>query len=231
MPNSVKDESEAEGDEMSHVSNDSNGTSLSSESSEEHSDSDDSSEMDEDECEKRRNDCLNNMVDLERQFYLLREKIYEEKIAQIEKCLIEIKSETSEEYLKHLERLKGTMKTKEEVAEVLKRYRLENISNLFLSEELAAAQNLESEKGLLYDDIHGDLQEKIRRLEEDRNNSDIHTDMWLYSNGRRRKSRSQRRKAVAVSGPYIVYMLNDADILEDWALIKKSLTTFKTEIM
>lgn len=74
MPDSMKDESEAEGDEMSHNSNDSNGSSSSSESSEEHTDSDDSSEMDEDECEKRKNECIHNMEDLERQFYLLREK-------------------------------------------------------------------------------------------------------------------------------------------------------------
>ncbi|XP_011505338.1 PREDICTED: breast cancer metastasis-suppressor 1-like protein isoform X3 [Ceratosolen solmsi marchali] len=231
MPSTMKDESEAEGDEMSHISNDSNATSSSSESSEENSDSDDSSEMDEDECEQRKIECLDNLVDLERQFYLLREKIYEEKISQIEKNLIEIRAEKSEDYLKHVEHLKEIMKTKEAVAEVLKKYRLDNISNLFLSEELAAAQNLDSEKGLLWDDIQGDLQEKIRRLEEDRNSSDIHTDLWLYSNGRRRKNRSQRRRAVAVTGPYIVYMLNDAEILEDWALIKKSLTTFKTEIL
>lgn len=76
MP-SVKDESDAEGDEMSHVSNDSNATSSSSESSEEHSDSDESSEMDEDECEKRRTDCVDNIVDLERQFCLLRERYVE----------------------------------------------------------------------------------------------------------------------------------------------------------
>ncbi|XP_001602249.2 breast cancer metastasis-suppressor 1-like protein [Nasonia vitripennis] len=231
MPNSMKDESEAEGDEMSHVSNDSNATSSSSESSEEHSDSDDSSEMDEDECEKRRVECLHNLDDLEKQFNHLREKIYEEKMAQVDKNLIEIRGETSEEYLKHVERLRDTMKTKEQVAKVLKDFRLKNIQHLYSSEELAAAQNLASEKGLLYDDIHSDLQEKIHRLEEDRNSSDIHTDLWLYSNGRRRKSRSQRKRAVSVTGPYIVYMLNDAEILEDWALIKKSLTTFKTEII
>lgn len=75
MPDSIKDESEAEGDEMSHNSNDSNGSSSSSESSEEHTDSDDSSEMDEDECEKRKIECIDNLADLERQFYLLREKL------------------------------------------------------------------------------------------------------------------------------------------------------------
>lgn len=158
-------------------------------------------------------------------------RLYEEKISQIEKNLVLIRSEKSDDYLKHVERLRETMKTKEHVAEILKKFRLENISNLFKSEELAAAQNLNSEKVLLRDDIQDDLQDKIQRLEEDRNNIDIHTDMSLYSNGRRRKSRSQRKRAVAVSGPYIVYMLNEAEILEDWALIKKSLTTFKTEIL
>lgn len=158
-------------------------------------------------------------------------RIYEEKISQIEKNLILIRSEKSEDYLKHVERLKETQKTKEAVAEILKKFRLENIGNLYKSEELAATQNFHSEKLLLSDSIQEDLQEKIQRLEEDRNNIDIHTDMSLYSNGRRRKSRTQRKRAVAVSGPYIVYMLNESEILEDWALIKKSLTTFKAEII
>lgn len=157
-------------------------------------------------------------------------RVYEEKIAQIEKSLIEIRGERSEEYLKHVERLREIMRTKEAVAEVLKKFRLENIKHLFSSEELAASQNLNSEKGLLWDDIQEDLQDKIRKLEEDRKNIDLNTDLWMLSNGRRRK-RTQRRKAVTVHGPYIVYMLNETDILEDWALIKKSLTPFKPEIM
>ena len=149
----------------------------------------------------------------------------------IETNLIEVKEEKSEEYLKQVDNLKEIMKTKEEVAAILKQKKLENINHLFASEELAAAQNFASEKQIVWDDIYNELKEKIRRLEEDRNNSDIHTDMWLYSNGRKRKSCSQRKKAVTVSGPYIVYMLNDHEILEDWAIIKKSLTTFKSEVI
>ncbi len=33
-----------------------------------------------------------------------------------------------------------------------------------------------------------------------------------------------RRKPVTVSGPYIVYMLKDTEILEDWTTIKKALS-------
>ena len=72
MP-SVKDDSEPEGEEMSHDSNDTQ-SSASCDSSAEHTDSDDSSEMDEDECERRRNECIENLLDLEKQFSLLREQ-------------------------------------------------------------------------------------------------------------------------------------------------------------
>ncbi|KAI4502905.1 hypothetical protein M0802_001949 [Mischocyttarus mexicanus] len=222
MP-SVKDESEPEGEEMSHDSNDSNQSSASCDSSAEHSDSDDSSEMDEEECERRRNECIENLVDLERQFTLLKEQLYRERITQVDTKLGEVRLGKSEEYLIPLERLKENMKTKTEVAGILRQYRLQNIQNKFLAEEQAALQNFESEKELIWDSIHNDLQDKIRRLEEDRNNVDFHADLWLNSTGRRRRNHTERRKAVSVAGPYIVYMLNDADILDDWALIKKSL--------
>ncbi|XP_014214720.1 breast cancer metastasis-suppressor 1-like protein [Copidosoma floridanum] len=229
MP-SVKDESEAEGDEMSHVSNESNSSSA-SESSEEHSDSDESSEMDEEECHKRRRECVMNLEDIEEQFRLLRDRIYFEKITQVDRNLAELNREECKEYLKQVQKLKEIMQTKEQVAEVLKRFRLQNVNNLFESEELAAAQNLQSEKRLLYDEMYEELQEKIRKLEEDRNSSNIHDDMWSYNNGRKRKNRSQRRKAVTVSGPYIVYMLKENEIMEDWTVIKKSLTTYKPAVL
>ena len=34
-------------------------------------------------------------------------------------------------------------------------------------------------------------------------------------------SPDRRRKPVSVTGPYIVYMLKDGDIIEDWTAIKK----------
>ncbi|XP_011303916.1 breast cancer metastasis-suppressor 1-like protein [Fopius arisanus] len=230
MP-SVKDDSEPEGEEMSHDSNNSDQSSASCDSSAEHSDSDDSSEMDEDECERRRNECMENLVDLERQFTLLKEQLYRERITQIDTKLREVRVEKSDEYLVPLQRLKENMETKTKVADVLRKMRLENIQIKFDAEERAAEQNLQNEKNLLWDSIHSDLQEKIRRLEEDKNNVDIHADLWLSSTGRRRRSHTERRRAVSVAGPYIVYMLNDADILEDWALIKKSLSSRKADIL
>lgn len=111
-----------------------------------------------------------------------------------------------------------------------------------------------------------DVEEKLRRLEEDRNATDNCS--WSESPlasgspaagaGKKRKRfqnhqaggpgagaiasagldggflRDQlllpdrRKKPVSVSGPYVVYMLRDSEILEDWALMKRAIKTSGT---
>ena len=57
-------------------------------------------------------------------------------------------------------------------------------------------------------------------------------DLWHESQNQRKNrkkgastggmfSPDRRRKPVSVTGPYIVYMLKDGDIIEDWTAIKK----------
>jgi len=90
----------------------------------------------------------------------------------------------------------------------------------------------QSQKQLLYDSIKSDLADKIRRLEEDRNN-DFTSELWLDAALKRKNKKSvdifgeKKKKPVVVSGPYVVYMLNDVDIVEDWTVIKKALSAPK----
>lgn len=90
------------------------------------------------------------------------------------------------------------------------------------------------------DHLREEIEEKIRMLEEDRNNVDISADLWAYERSRQKRQPWQpgtrlpegnnnvvRRKPTVVSGPYIVYMLREADILEDWAIIKKAASVCK----
>lgn len=91
------------------------------------------------------------------------------------------------------------------------------------------------------DSIKESLNEKIRRLEEDRNQVGfLECDSFLksrslhpfgsssfHSDDRDSKDRDKRRKPITVTGPYIVYMLSEADIIEDWTLIRKALTASK----
>lgn len=73
------------------------------------------------------------------------------------------------------------------------------------------------------DAIYEELMEKIRRLEEDRHNVDISWADWGTSTRTSKVRGPGRKKAVTVSGPYVVYMLREEDILEDWTAIRKAL--------
>ncbi|XP_014251116.1 breast cancer metastasis-suppressor 1-like protein [Cimex lectularius] len=238
---SIKDEREdSDGDEMDHDSGDSDKSSSTSDSSDA-SDSDDSSEMDEEECERRRNECMETLAELERQFISLREQLYRERIAQIKTKLEEVHEGTAKEYTEPLQELQDNMRIRIEVAGILKKLRLENIENGFKAEEQAARQNFENEKSLLFDTLKEEIEEKIRRLEDDRNNVDLQQDIYTSTDKNSRSGKnggrvwkrgnkdadSTRRKPVTVNGPYIVYMLSEADILEDWAIIKKALSNTK----
>lgn len=227
MPVKNEGESDCEGD-MSGAESEHSGSSQAQdhESSAEEADepdSDDFAEMDESECERRRNDCIDNMAHLERQFITLRELLYKERINQVDMQLSEVRGGRSQEYLGPLQQLDENLRIRTEVAEVLKQYRLENINHKYQSEEQGAIQHFESEKQLAMDSIYEELMEKIRRLEEDRHNVDISWADW-GTNTRTSKVRGPgRKKAVTVSGPYIVYMLSDEDIIEDWTTIRKAL--------
>ncbi|XP_074660244.1 breast cancer metastasis-suppressor 1-like protein [Tubulanus polymorphus] len=189
-----------------------------------------SSELNEEECEIRRNDCVDDMSDLERQFVDLREQLYRERLFQIEAKLEEVRAGRAPEYLGPLAMLQDNMKTRTQVAGILKKLKLVNIRNNYECENQATRQNYESEKNLLYDSIKTDLEDKIRRLEEDRHNIDISSDLWNESQNMKKTRKKhdpmnpdRRRKPVTVSGPYIVYLLKDMDIIEDWTAIKKAL--------
>ncbi|KAL1131921.1 hypothetical protein AAG570_011532 [Ranatra chinensis] len=237
---SMKNErDDSEGEEMEHESGDSDKSSSTSGSSDA-SDSDDSSEMDGEEYERRRNECLAILTELERQFIIIREQLYKERITLVKTELEEVREGIAKEYRQPLEELKDNMRIRIEVAGVLRKLRLENINNNFEAEEQAAKQNHENEKVLLWESMKEELEEKIRRLEEDRNSMDFHTD-WLSDRSLNRGGKgnrsswkrggkgyeSNRRKPVTVNGPYIVYMLSEADIHEDWTIIKKALTVSK----
>ena len=123
------------------------------------------------------------------------------------------------------------MKNRLEVGGVMREMRLTNIRCKHDAEILATEQNYRSEKGLLWDSIKADLEEKIHMLEEDKHNVDFTSGLWeikSLSGLRRRKADpmdpDRRKKPVTVSGPFIVYMLAEEVILDDWTTIRKSLS-------
>ncbi|KAK4307052.1 hypothetical protein Pmani_021158 [Petrolisthes manimaculis] len=228
-----RDSENEEGDQESDSERSSLEESISSDGTE----SDDSSELDEEECDRRRGEYLTDLNDLERQFSLLREQLYRERVTQVEAKLEEVRVGVAPEYLIPLEELQDAMRVRLEVAYVLRQFRLQNINNKHEAELMASQQNFENEKVMLWDSIESELEDKIRRLEEDRNNVDVTSQVWAEQNLHRKKRRHRqgsnsstdrrRKKPTTVAGPYIVYMLREPDIVDDWTTIKKALTASK----
>ncbi|XP_050431737.1 breast cancer metastasis-suppressor 1-like protein isoform X2 [Adelges cooleyi] len=209
-------------------------SSSSCDSSSSESDSDNSSDLDEDENEKEQKRCDEKVREIENGFYHLKEMLYKERIREVEEKLVEVRLGTAKEYRVPLQELQDQMDSRLEVASVLKQFKLTNLKHKYEAEEQAIRQNFENNKEILYDTIKADLEEKIQRLEEARNEVDIDASLWLgrslTRSGRGRGRRpyghtQQKNKPVIVSGPYIVYMLKEHEILEDWTTIKKLISS------
>merc|ERR1711915_780611 len=156
-------------------------------SEEEGSGSEASSDMDVEECEKKRYEFIEDLTELEGQFAILREQLYRERLTQIES---------------KLEELQENMRVQLEVGQILRKLRQDNIECKFDAEQLAANQNYHSEKQITHDMIKADLEDKIKRLEEDKNNVDFSTGLWEQTAKRAKKRKldpgdpDRRRKPV-----------------------------------
>ncbi|XP_039597484.1 breast cancer metastasis-suppressor 1-like protein-A [Polypterus senegalus] len=233
MPVHSRDKKEANHEEMEVDYPEHEGTSSDEEDTESSSVSEDgdSSEMDDADCERRRMECLDEMTNLEKQFTDLKDQLYKERLSQVDAKLQEVIAGKAPEYLEPLATLQENMQIRTKVAGIYRELCLESVKNKYDCEIQAALQHCESEKLLLYDTVQSELEEKIRRLEEDRHSIDITSELWndeLLSRKNKKKdpfSPDKKKKPVVVSGPYIVYMLQDLDILEDWTTIRKAVAT------
>lgn len=88
--------------------------------------------------------------DLEQQFQILREQLYQERIKQIDIQLNDVRNDRSPDYLEPLQRLNENRDTRIQVAGILKGYRLENLSHTVSSEEQGALQHFEVSHCELY---------------------------------------------------------------------------------
>ncbi|XP_042296185.1 breast cancer metastasis-suppressor 1 [Sceloporus undulatus] len=188
-----------------------------------------SSEMDEEDYERRRLECLEEMLHLEKQFSQLKETLFKERLSQMKAKLEDVMSGKAVEYLNPLGVLQNQLQIRIEVAGIYRGFCLEVIHHKHQCEVQGAQQHLESEKLLLFDSLQERLLERIQRLEEDRHSVGLTSEWW--DNKLRPKHSAKewdplrpgkRKKPPLVSGPYIVYMLHDMDIMEDWTAIKKA---------
>ncbi|XP_077184721.1 breast cancer metastasis-suppressor 1 isoform X1 [Paroedura picta] len=188
-----------------------------------------SSEMDEEDCERRRSECVDEMLHLEKEFSEIKEKLFKERLSQVKMKLEDVMVGKAVEYLDPLGVLQNHMQIRIEVAGIYKNFCLEVIRHKHRCELQGAQQHLESEKLLLYDTLQERLLERIQRLEDDRHSVGLTSEWWDDKLRPKHSAKEwdpfrpgKRKKPPLVSGPYIVYMLRDIDIMEDWTAIKKA---------
>uniref|UniRef100_A0A8C7DG99 BRMS1 like transcriptional repressor b n=1 Tax=Oncorhynchus kisutch TaxID=8019 RepID=A0A8C7DG99_ONCKI len=175
-------------------------------------------EMNDEDCERRRVECMDEMTTLEKQFGDLKEQLYKERLCQVDIKLQEVIAACAQEYLEPLANLQENMQIRTKVGGIYQELCLESVKNKYDCEIQAACQHWESEKLLLFDTVHSDLEEKIRRLEEDRHSIDITSELW---NDVLISMKNLSFLLNPFPRPYIVYMLQDLDVLEDWTAIRK----------
>ncbi|ETE73018.1 Breast cancer metastasis-suppressor 1-like protein, partial [Ophiophagus hannah] len=213
MPVHSREKKENNHDDMEVDYGENEGSSSEEEESESSSVSEegDSSEMDDEDCERRRMECLDEMSDLEKQFTDLKDQLYKERLSQVDAKLQEVIAGKAPEYLEPLAALQENMQIRTKVAGIYRELCLESVKNKYECEIQASRQHCESEKLLLYDTVQSELEEKIRRLEEDRHSIDITSELWndeLQSRKKRKDLFSPEKKkpvvAMATLGPHRV---------------------------
>ncbi|KAL8184096.1 UNVERIFIED_CONTAM: Breast cancer metastasis-suppressor 1 [Gekko kuhli] len=137
-----------------------------------------SSEMDEEDCERRRSECVDEMMHLEKEFSEIKEKLFKERLNQVKMKLEDVMLGKAAEYLEPLGVLQNHMQIRIEVAGIYRNFCLEVIHHKHRCELQGAQQHLESEKLLLYDTLQERLLERIQRLEDDRHSVGLTSEWW-----------------------------------------------------
>uniref|UniRef100_A0A3B5A3N3 Breast cancer metastasis-suppressor 1-like protein-A n=1 Tax=Stegastes partitus TaxID=144197 RepID=A0A3B5A3N3_9TELE len=180
----------------------------------------DSSEMDDEDCERRRMECLDEMTTLEKQFTDLKEQLYKERLSQVDIKLQEVMAGCAQEYLEPLANLQENMQIRTKVAGIYRELCLESVKNKYECEIQAACQHWESEKLLLFDTVQSELEEKIRRLEEDRHSIDITSELWndgLHSRKNKKKDpfcpvKKKKPKLPTACSPFSYFVLSSFNL-------------------
>lgn len=184
----------------------------------------DSSSYDEDESERRKGDCLDDIQYLEQQFSDLKELLYQEKLEEIDGKIQKVNEGDAPEYLHPQKELQRTLAERLATAEAYLMSRVKNIENKYEEEAQSAEQDYKELCKVTKQRMIAEVKDKISRLKEEA----IMFQLAQESSGRKRKSKAnefqlpeKRKKPICVTGPCVVYMLRDGDIMEDLDDIRK----------
>ncbi|XP_064403076.1 breast cancer metastasis-suppressor 1-like protein [Halichondria panicea] len=185
---------------------------------------DESSFYDEDDTERRKGDCIEDIQFLEQQFTDLKEMLYQEKVQDLEHKIQVVTEGNAPEYTQPLRELDTSLKARMRVAELQHKSRMDNIQHKYHEEVSSTQQDFEELCRVTKERMIAEIQDKMRKIKEDVVISRLNCE----STSRKRRPKAvkfqlpdKRKKPVVVNGPCMVYMLRDIDIMEDTNDIRK----------
>ncbi|KAJ3298154.1 Breast cancer metastasis-suppressor 1-like protein, partial [Blyttiomyces sp. JEL0837] len=180
--------------------------------------------------ERRHKDYQEKVERVFREFAENKEAIYAEKLAALKKELREIQDGKHQEFEERVAVLEMERQAAIQKAKMFREYQLECASRLYKAELEHSNNEYLSERQILREKILAAIEEKRKKLREDRENFDVNTDTSLESQKTRKITRAnaakfpdekkeKRRKTNAV--PTLSLQLKDQDISEDLSTLKK----------
>eukprot|EP00126_Sphaerothecum_destruens_P013076 Sdes_comp22369_c0_seq1m20843 len=190
------------------------------------------SEMD-DSTDKKRQEALDKMAVIEKEFAELKERLYHEKLTQISMELDQIENSCHPGLLAEALELDQSREVRIRQAELYRKYQMENVNNLYHSEKMEAEHEYQQRKKSLHDSKYQDLIEKKKKLEEEKETLDLTGEVGAGGANEARQTvtrklrrrndgagdasgaNGKKRKVATVEAPHIVYNLAEEEILDD----------------
>ncbi|KAJ3394556.1 hypothetical protein HDU84_007730 [Entophlyctis sp. JEL0112] len=188
--------------------------------------------------EKRHREFMDRVELIGREFAESKERIYFEKLAAFKQELRDVQDGTHQEFEERIALLEFERKAAIRKAELFRNYQLECANVIYQVEKEAYDQEYLAEKQGLREKILQQLEDRRKKLKEDRDNFDVTNDFSSDSNKAiytRKTTRAQaaklpddkkdggrlKPKGKAGGGPSLQIQLKEADVQEDLSAIKR----------
>lgn len=173
------------------------------------------------------------MEKLEKEFAALKERWFAERMEALDKESEGIENGTHQLFLRKLEELEEARQYKVMAAQKARDFQIRNVENVFDAEKQQAENELDAEKLLLKERMKRDIEEKIKRLTEERNNLTLTSpksdaSINKQTSKQKRKENDSNVSETVANGkkvkpsPPVAYTLKESEILDDIKLIQKA---------
>ncbi|KAI9340304.1 Sds3-like-domain-containing protein [Obelidium mucronatum] len=189
--------------------------------------------------DKRHREFLDRIDLISRDFSEEKERIYFEKLAAFKQELRDVQDGTHQEFAERVAQLEFERSASIKKAELFRNYQLECAITIYQAEKEAYDQEYLSEKQGLREKILSQLEERRKKLKEDRENFEISNEVSSDAQKTitRKTTRAQaakvpeetkgpggpryKAKGKAASGPTLPIQVKDHEMYEDLAMMRR----------